>query len=344
MDSRIYILTHKRLTGQLSSIENSELARLSLIPENKTLSEEIAYLWNISNNYFPTKDWNKDAAKDAFYEKIRAPKATPIPTVEPTPVVTQAVTQTSSINWKYIVGAAAGLLFLSWAIYQFVFGNKPQITAKEKIEYANLADDTKVWLDQGATLTVIEESKSSRKVALEGEAFFDVSHDPERPFIIDLGNDIYARVLGTSFKAKSSHEGDGGKISVRDGSVRLYSSKREGFDITLRAGEEGALNPQEDIATKSYSSNVNGLMSGKQEIVFKDEPIEDLFDKLGLHYGVQFVLDEDAQLECPFNRYMHGGTSLDEMLDAVAAVYPNITWTNSDRSTIVVEGNCKEVE
>jgi len=63
MDSRIYILTHKRLTGQLSSTENTELARLSLIPENKSLSDEIAYLWNVSNNYFPTKDWKKDAAK-----------------------------------------------------------------------------------------------------------------------------------------------------------------------------------------------------------------------------------------------------------------------------------------
>lgn len=341
MDSRIYILTHKRLTGQLSSTENSELARLSLIPEYKSLSDEIAYLWNISNNYFPTKDWKKDAAKDAFYEKIRAPKAVAMPAPEP---IAQVVTHTSSFNWKYIAGAAAALLLLTWGIFEFAIGDKPQITAQDKIEYANLDDGSKVWLDQGATLTIIEESESSRKVALEGEAFFDVSHDPQRPFIIDLGNDIYAQVLGTSFKARSTHEGDNGKISVRDGSVRLYSSKHEGYDITLIAGEEGELNPELEVSLKNYSINIEGLMAGKREIVFKDEPIEDVFDKLGLHYGVEFVSDEDLSLTCPFNRYMHSGTSLDEMLNAVASVYPNITLTKSDRSTILVEGHCGEVE
>ncbi len=75
MDSRIYILTHKRLTGQLSSVENEELLQLSLLPENKALSEEIAYLWNLSKNYFPVKDWQKDAAKEAFMQRIRAAEA-----------------------------------------------------------------------------------------------------------------------------------------------------------------------------------------------------------------------------------------------------------------------------
>lgn len=341
MDSRIYILTHKRLTGQLSSTENSELARLSLIPEYKSLSDEIAYLWNISNNYFPKKDWNKDAAKEAFYEKIRAPKAVAVPAPEP---LAQVIPQTTSINWKYIIGGAAALLLLTWGIFKFATSEKVQITAQEKIEYANLNDDTKVWLDQGATLTIIEESETSRKVALEGEAFFDVSHDPQRPFIIDLGNDVYAQVLGTSFKARSTHEGDNGKISVRDGSVRLYSSKHEGYDITLIAGEEGELNPQDNINTKSYSSSIEGLMSGEQEIVFIDQPIEQLLEKLGLHFGVEFISDQKSKLDCPYTASIPRGTSLDEILGSMSSLYPNISFSEADRSTITIEGICEEVE
>jgi len=338
MDSRIYILTHKRLTGQLSSTENTELARLSLIPENKSLSDEIAYLWNVSNNYFPTKDWKKDAAKDAFYKKIKTPTDIPAPTI-PT---STTVNQTMAFNWKYVVGGIAALLFLALTISKLAFADKPTITAQDSIEYAQLSDETKVWLDQGAVLRIVEESASSRKVALEGEAFFDVSHDPDRPFIIDLGNDIYAQVLGTSFKAKSTHDGDNGKISVRDGRVRLYSSEHEGYDLTLYAGEEGELNPELEIENKTLNTDIKGLKSGQEEIVIIDQPLSDVFDKLGLHFGIELIADDDARLGgCPYTSTLPKGSSLDDYFDSITDVYPDIIISRLDRSVIEVEGVCE---
>ena len=179
-------------------------------------------------------------------------------------------------------------------------------------------------------------------MALEGEAYFDVSHDPDRPFIIDLGNDIYARVLGTSFKARSSHEGDGGKISVRDGSVRLYSSKHEGYDITLVSGEEGELNPQLEVSSKTFSSTIDGLMTGSQEIVFVDQPIDQLLERLGLHFGVDFQVAQAAKLDCPYTTTIPRGTTLNDVLGSLSSLYPNVSFVDSDRSIIRVEGICEE--
>src|SRR5690606_36020397 len=66
-----------------------------------------------------------------------------------------------------------------------------------------LADGTKVWLNAGSSLTYpMHFAGNERRVTLEGEAYFDVSHDAERPFIVHV-NDTEIRVLGTQFNVNS---------------------------------------------------------------------------------------------------------------------------------------------
>src|SRR5690606_14624145 len=66
-----------------------------------------------------------------------------------------------------------------------------------------LSDGTKVWLNAGSMLRYpLHFPADKRVVTLEGEAFFDVSHDAERPFTVQVnGTDI--EVLGTQFNVNS---------------------------------------------------------------------------------------------------------------------------------------------
>ncbi len=340
MDSRIYILTHKRLTGQLSFMENSELARLSLIPENKAISEEISYLWNISNNYFPSKDWKKDDAKKDFLTKIRSTPAAPVTVA---PVATAVGSTASAFNWKLIGGLAAAIAAVALIWFLSSTGeSKEVIKATNTIHYAEVIDDTKVWLDKGATLTILEESASVRKVALEGEAIFDVSHDPTRPFTIDLGDNIYAEVLGTSFRATSGHDGSVASISVTEGKVRLYSSDNAEYDLILLAGEEGELSPSKDIAFTNKSAERKGLMNGTEKIVFSDTPIKEALDRIGIHFGVEFEYHGDAALTCHYTSTIMPDYTLEETLQVISQVHPNITLTPANRSTVNVDGGCTD--
>ncbi len=330
MDSRIYILTHKQLTGQLSIAERDEFRQLSVNPEHKAVSEEIAYLWNVSNNYFPTKDWKKDDAKDAFLKKIRQP-------VKTTP--TRPVATINRFNWQRVIGAAAVVLLLVWAAVAY-FNRNITIKAVDKIEYAEILDNSSIWLDQGASLTIIKKSDSERKVALQGEAFFDVTHDPSRVFTIDLGNHVFAEVLGTSFKARSTHSGLNGKISVREGSVRLFSDRNSEYDLTLTAGQEGELNPEKDVIKKSNTSTIRPFMSQTSQLSFDDTPLDEVLDKLGLHYGVLFDYDRNSLRKCRFSAGVPSDASLEQTLMSIKGVHEGLIITPKDRSTYRVDGSC----
>jgi len=349
MDSRIYILTHKRLTGQLSAAENTELERLNLISENKSVSEEISYLWNVSNNYFPTRDWNKDGAKEAFYQRIRSAEPTIIPPVthsQNTNTTPYSDSSSKGFDWRFIAGIAAALVLalVIWTISSQTKEVYEEIKAVDEVHYAEILDNTKVWLDEGASITILEESDDARMVALTGEAYFDVLHNPTKPFTIDLGNDTYAEVLGTSFKARSTHNDQNGRIIVREGQVKLYSTKDESYSIILNAGEEGEINFDYDTPQKSQSLGSPGLDANGKMMIFKDAQLQDVLENLGMRFGVKFDYANKDDLTCPYTGTMPSHYSIEENLDIIVEVYPEISFEQLDRSIIQVGGVCPKEE
>lgn len=347
MDSRIYILTHKRLTGQLSAAENTELERLNLIPENKTVSEEISYLWNVSNNYFPTRDWNKDDAKNAFYKRIRSAEPTvvlPVTNNQSTHSTPFSDTSSKGFDWRYIAGIAAALVLalIVWGVSSQGTEEYPEIKSVDEIHYAEILDDTKVWLDEGSSIQILEESADARKVALTGEAFFDVLHNPAKPFTIDLGNDTYAEVLGTSFKARSTHNDQNGRIIVREGRVKLYNTKDPSYSMILEAGEEGEMNLDNEVAQKSQSFGSSSLHASGKMMIFKDAQLQDVLETLGMRFGVSFAYTAVDNITCPYTATIPSYDSIEEILDVIERVYPTISFVQLDRSIIQVEGVCVE--
>ena len=331
MDSRIYILTHKRLTGQLSALENEELQQLNLIAENRALSEEISYLWNVSKNYFPKRDWQKEAAKEAFYQRIRSSE------------VSASTSQSALLQVDWIkVGAVAIIALLSYFALNWFFQKPAEvIQASQPIEYAEIMDDTKVWLMDGAVVTILEESSSSRKIALNGEAIFDVNHNPLSPFTIDLGENITIEVLGTSFKAISTHDNDGGVVSVRDGTVKLYDHTDPDAALFLNAGEMGVLKPGgRPLKTENEGKYSFYSAQDAEPLKFKNTSLSNVFDELGMFYGVSFSL-EDADLNaCLFSGIVHKDISIEETISSITEVHPNVSIVAQQRSTYKVSGYC----
>src|SRR5690606_20734347 len=66
-----------------------------------------------------------------------------------------------------------------------------------------LSDGTKVWLNSSSRLSYPAKfSETQRKVALSGEAYFEVAHDKSRPFLVDVASHT-VEVLGTHFNINS---------------------------------------------------------------------------------------------------------------------------------------------
>ena len=157
-----------------------------------------------------------------------------------------------------------------------------------------LADGTHVWLNAETTLTFPNHfSKSKREVVLNGEAYFNVKHDPSNAFVVQT--DKYAiKVLGTEFNVISYDSNEFFETALIKGSVEIAS---------LRTREAVRLTPENRVYCKngrlikapiehySHFSWKDGLLS------FNDERVEGIFDKLQLYYDVEIKVENTDILD-----------------------------------------------
>jgi transmembrane sensor len=107
-------------------------------------------------------------------------------------------------------------------------------------DFVHLPDGTDVTLNEGATLTYTF-SDTARIVELDGEAFFDVFHDPKTPFYVKSGK-LYTRVLGTAFSVRSYTPHKNHKVAVTRGKVQVGMEAKS--YAVLSANEEIEVNTE----------------------------------------------------------------------------------------------------
>lgn len=182
----------------------------------------------------------------------------------------------------------------------------------------NLPDGSKVYLNTEAEISYPKDfTQKLREVVLKGEAFFEVAHDSERPFIVNAGN-ARVKVLGTSFMVnkKSSNNVE---VFVETGKVRLYEQNREMNGIYLDPGYIGKMDRK--AAVKELNQDENIIAWKTKKIVFKDAELGHIFDVLSDVYNVKIVLENPDKLQCPTHTDTFDNQSLDDILKVLSANY-----------------------
>jgi ferric-dicitrate binding protein FerR (iron transport regulator) len=135
--------------------------------------------------------------------------------------------------WKRIIASAAVLfLLLGTVLLSLIIENDiTQVAAKGEKREIELNDGSKIFLNSGSTITYPENFKEDRRITLEGEAFFKVAPNPEKPFRIKSGT-IETKVLGTSFNINAYAKGRE-KISVNSGIVQVTYGNNSSQKVTL---------------------------------------------------------------------------------------------------------------
>ena len=105
--------------------------------------------------------------------------------------------------------------------------------------YATLPDGTKVWLNSGSKLAVQPEYQlHERTVELSGEAYFDVETNPERPFIVRVG-EISIKATGTAFNVKAYPEEEQITTTLVEGTVFIEGNdeREKEFKVQLQPNQ-----------------------------------------------------------------------------------------------------------
>ncbi len=184
--------------------------------------------------------------------------------------------RTSLVRW----GAAAAILCICAISVFVIWGQK--ISHKEMLTINNekdaptlistLEDGSVVYLSDQASLQYPNRfSDDKREVVLEGNAFFDISRNPSKPFVIETQQTII-EVLGTSFNVKSENK-NSFSLSVRRGEVRV-TSKLNGQTVNVRAGETALL--ESDNLHKVKTTDVSQFESYLKRVHFKDQRLSDI--------------------------------------------------------------------
>lgn len=230
-ETRLWKLLALKLSGDATPDELSELdAYLKMFPGEKNIVNSIETYWEQKNDLININDEteeerfhlilnaeNQEKLKGNSYEEIPLKKSVHI-----------------NNRYKWLYAAASVVIIIGFGLlFKRYSGIDSNPLSKKSIQqvYVKPGSKTKIILPDGTVVRLNGSSRliynnafnnNVREVELEGEAYFDVTKDSNRPFIVHTSN-IDIKVLGTLFNVKSYEEDQTIEATLLRGSIEVYN-------------------------------------------------------------------------------------------------------------------------
>lgn len=203
-----------------------------------------------------------------------------------------------------------------------------------------LPDGTKVWLNAGSKLIFPTQfNDKTRRIFLEGEAYFDVSHNKQKPFIVST-SDLNVTVLGTEFNFSAYPSDNEFEAVLIEGSIKIKENKvlnLRGKETLLEPGQKAVFNKNNhttqvlnDVDLEYYSSWRDGIL------LFKTESILNVFKRLSRYYDVEIITERSVDVNNMISGKLDLKDSLDEVLSVVSEVAP-ISYTIDNNKVFIYD-------
>lgn len=283
----IEILIAKFLGGETSLSEETELNEwINASSQNKRIFEENKRIWDKSHAYFSSADINADREKISIEIDRRITKNR----------------KTVGLNsWLYRVAAILVLpvmLGIGWYIGSNSISSEAQLcevsAPKGQISKCVLSDGTQVWLNAGSTIKYnpIFIGKQ-REVLLDGEAYFIVSKNKHKPFVVTTGH-AQIKVLGTVFNLKAYSADNIVETTLEEGSVEFCLKDGGAKPVELKPGEQIIYNVSAETMTVEKVETYLHTAWKDGKYVFKDADLQTIIKELERLYDVRIHLENDT--------------------------------------------------
>ena len=227
------------------------------------------------------------------------------------------------INYRAIAASIVIPLLLLSGIY--FFNEKRQtptrlvVVLKTQTESRHflLPDSTEVWLNSGSQLSYPENMDESNKrmVSLSGQAYFNVYHDKQHPFIVQT-KQMDIRVLGTSFDVSAYDNDPVVSSTLEEGSIAVLNKAGKQLD-KLVPGEQYALQVEHMLASKTRVQTIDFTSWRNGKLVFKEAGINEVARKLERRYACSITISEELQRENPTFNFSVTNERLEELCDLI---------------------------
>lgn len=303
---------HKYFQGELSQEERLRL--LQSVETDKTLENQFVELKNLYTLTLCTKENTEDdfkASNESYHRFISNIKRRRI----------------FSSLWKTasVAAAIASLVLLTYFYTVNHIQNSESrellslhVPAGQRLRFT-LEDGTSVWLNSRSTLYYPTTfNKKQRRVTVEGEAFFEVAHDENRPFIVS-SHGVEMKVLGTTFNIFGYPDTDVLKTSLLEGSLMVYYENKESNNIILKPNQEVVVKGGE--MTVNAISDVGYFLWTDGTYSFYNEPLNNILKKLELYFDIEIIVKDPTIYTWEYTGKFRQRDGIDEILRIINKIH-----------------------
>lgn len=207
-----------------------------------------------------------------------------------------------------------------------------------------LPDGSTVILKAGSVLRYPPAfTGSSREVALDGEAFFDIrsiTGESEggivsQPFIIRTGK-VRTVVLGTSFSISAYPGDDNIVVSVTEGKVQVEDIEGEVLAV-LTKDQQVTYHSDAEVSLESNVNSTRITSWARRDLEFDGVPLETIVGTLEKRYGVSIRFENPKLKQCLTVATFSGTESLHSILETLCMLR-NATFENTSETEILISG------
>ncbi len=227
---------------------------------------------------------------------------------------------------SYLYGHSVGRNHV--AVYQ-EFSTPPGQRAQVK-----LYDGTTVWLNARTVLRYPNRFEANeRRVELDGEAYFDVAKDEERPFVV-LTEKMNVKVLGTKFNVFAYRGQDEFSASLVEGAVEVYDVHDASETMGIRANEEVVRTKGHFVRRHFVSADF--LLWKEGVYAFDDVSFGDIVKKLELYYDMDICIQNSTVGAYRFSGKFRQRDGVENVLRALQKVHPFSYAKDDKRNRITI--------
>ncbi len=178
-----------------------------------------------------------------------------------------------------------------------------------------LDDGSKVELASSSSLSIDFAADQRRIVLHEGEAFFNVAHDPARPFVVEAASGR-TRALGTAFDIKMS----GALVTVAVTEHAVFVAANGAEQVTVNEGQQVRYGPNRMGAVRD--ANLDQVEAWRRDrLIFQDALLGDVIADLERYRGGRILMTSSALRRMPVTAVFDAGRA-DEAIDTIASSLP----------------------
>lgn len=185
------------------------------------------------------------------------------------------------------------------------------VSAPGVVSRFELPDKSKVWLNSNSVLRYPSRFGASvREVELVGEGYFEVQSDKDHPFYVKTSSGVKVMAHGTHFNVNSQHETV--EAILAEGKVAVFYTDQKLKE--LNPGEQLLFDSETGVFKIKEVSLYEKLAWTEGKIVFRNAPLDDVFEQLSRRYNVDIILHDEHQQSA---NYLSRVTFTDETIHQI---------------------------